>query len=912
MVRFVLKYPILIVTALLLATVLTGSSQPGWTYNNTGQNHTILVPGTAALTIDGSVIQAGDYIGVFYDSLGTLKCGGYKIWQGSSMTIAAWGSNSGSFNGFASNEAFKWKIWQNSGAQEFDCEASYNTVAFPNGQYYVNNGMSGLSSLSGETVTIYPNWNVSATPFTHQIVIPDSLVLMHNGNTISSDVYLGVFYNTGSDYSCGGYLKWTGTTDTLFAYGTEVNMFNGFTAGESFLWKMWLPGCECAIQSIAIYDIQNYQDSNQFQINGQSGLKSLSAFSGYDLGIVSLASPGNMCNNTDTATAIILELRNFSGDTVPDYDIHISINNQLTDSIYGFADTLLPYESKLIEIPESYDFSATGNYSCEFSIDVPLDNVEENDSLIKVIYNHPLPSLSIINQDTSYCQDLIGTILLQAVPSGGFFIGEHVLDSTLFLADTGSFDIVYHYTDLTTACSNEISRSIQIFETPQLNLPVETIACSDDTVCLTLPAGYDSYTWSTGATGINEICLSNPGTYLVWVSTADGCSASDTSTIFFQQAPLPEILGDTVACNGQVLPLLVAESFDFYQWSGIVQSTGNYIEASESGIYIITVWDQGCPGSDTIVVNIYPRTDIYLEGPDLACYGDRIYLHASGAFQFYSWAHDQFNFLDSSLVTESGTYSVTGVDFNNCYSNIEYDIIFTPYPEIELTAPYNLCTGETVTLEPGKADTYLWNTGDTTTTLSIDTSGFYEVICTNAGCEVSSSTAIQFYDVPVVDFDYQILFNQVQFFNHSTQVEAYEWNFGNDSTNTFYEPHITYAGTGIYMVSLSASNFCGASHVIQTVQITDIFDEHVIHNLHIYPNPGSGKLSTYITSTQKLIINLRVFDQLGIEVYSENGIKLSIGENLLSNDFSTLPSGNYNMIWENSRLKINRKLIIEH
>ena len=101
-----------IIPIIFLLTFLNGKAQPSWYFTNTGSNHTILVQDTINISIEGIQISIGDYIGVFYDSLGNEACAGYLNWQGISTTIAVWGSQSGLHDGFASGEQINWKVWR--------------------------------------------------------------------------------------------------------------------------------------------------------------------------------------------------------------------------------------------------------------------------------------------------------------------------------------------------------------------------------------------------------------------------------------------------------------------------------------------------------------------------------------------------------------------------------------------------------------------------------------------------------------------------------------------------------------------------------------------------------------------------------------------------------------------------------
>ncbi|MCF8372213.1 MAG: hypothetical protein K9H64_11365 [Bacteroidales bacterium] len=128
---------------------------PDWNYTNTGNSHVILIPDTIPVTIDGIQVAAGDYIGVFYDSLGTLACAGYQQWTGQTTSVTAWGDDASTTtpDGFAPGEAFIWKIWRLSDFNEFNATATYmQPPVMLNTGFYISYGMSGLTSLQGYTM----------------------------------------------------------------------------------------------------------------------------------------------------------------------------------------------------------------------------------------------------------------------------------------------------------------------------------------------------------------------------------------------------------------------------------------------------------------------------------------------------------------------------------------------------------------------------------------------------------------------------------------------------------------------------------------------------------------------------------------------------------------------------------------
>ena len=143
-------------------TVNFSGTGPGWIPVNTGVMHTILIPDTADITIDGISISVGDYIGVFYDSSGTPACGGYTVWTGQTASLTAWGDDIVTIgkDGFYSGESFNFVIWQASTATSFMAMADYMPQPLmPNqGDYFVN-GLSGIVSLNA-TSTDYQYINL--------------------------------------------------------------------------------------------------------------------------------------------------------------------------------------------------------------------------------------------------------------------------------------------------------------------------------------------------------------------------------------------------------------------------------------------------------------------------------------------------------------------------------------------------------------------------------------------------------------------------------------------------------------------------------------------------------------------------------------------------------------------------------
>jgi uncharacterized protein (TIGR02145 family) len=142
---------------------------PDWNYNITGNNHLVLLSDTIEISLDGVSIETGDVVGVFFDNNGQLSCAGYQIWEGATTAITAWGDDQQTANldGFVLGESMKWKIYDVSEQIEYEAIPEYN-LSFLDSGSYVNNGLSGLASLTAITfetqqIMLPVGWSIMST-----------------------------------------------------------------------------------------------------------------------------------------------------------------------------------------------------------------------------------------------------------------------------------------------------------------------------------------------------------------------------------------------------------------------------------------------------------------------------------------------------------------------------------------------------------------------------------------------------------------------------------------------------------------------------------------------------------------------------------------------------------------------------
>ena len=98
---------------------------------------------------------------------------------------------------------------------------------------------------------------------------------------------------------------------------------------------------------------------------------------------------------------------------------------------------------------------------------------------------------------------------------------------------------------------------------------------------------------------------------------------------------------------------------------------------------------------------------------------------------------------DGQQVDQPGTYTVLLLSSEGCDSTLIYIISSLPPAGSLLPNDTNLCEGQSLTLNPGFFQSYQWNTGETTQTITVSERGLYSVIVQDAlGCTYTDSILI--------------------------------------------------------------------------------------------------------------------------------------------------------------------------
>jgi hypothetical protein len=318
------------------------------------------------------------------------------------------------------------------------------------------------------------------------------------------------------------------------------------------------------------------------------------------------------------------------------------------------------------------------------------------------------------------------------------------------------------------------------------------------------------------AEGANQ---TESGIYYDYYTPVEGCD-SIIITHLTVGNPTVDLGANYAICNGTTTTLNAGNPGATYLWN--TGATTQTINVSTTGTYSVTVTDpSGCVGADAITITVNPAPNVNLGADMNACNGETILLNAGNPGATYLWSNGATT--QTINVTETGTYSVVVTNGFTCTDNDVINVTFHPSPIIELGSTIQLCEEETVVLDAENAGaTYLWNTGATTQTISVNTAATYSVVVTTAfGCDASDAVVVNVVANPVVDLgdDLTVCSDAIITLDANNPGATYNWNTG-ATTQT-----IAVTESGTYGVIVTNGFGCAKSDFVSiTIHPTPIID----------------------------------------------------------------------------------------
>ncbi|HHM20906.1 MAG TPA: gliding motility-associated C-terminal domain-containing protein, partial [Bacteroidetes bacterium] len=288
-------------------------------------------------------------------------------------------------------------------------------------------------------------------------------------------------------------------------------------------------------------------------------------------------------------------------------------------------------------------------------------------------------------------------------------------------------------------CTAEASFIFENTPLPGVAITGPASICTGSSGTLAATGNFTQINWNTGATTPN-IDVSQPGTYSVVVTDANGCTNEASHVVQTANSLTPVIVATGGNCNGMAT-LNAGSGYANYLWSN--GQTGATITTTTSGTYTVTVSDaSGCSGTASVEINISVAPQVGISGPANACEGQPVSLTADPGFTSYTWSNGAVT--SAIEVDQPGTYEVVVTDANGCTASTTHDFVVHPSPSANIIGPASTCLGSDAQLSvSGSFAQIVWNTGATTSAITVSQSGTYSVQVTDAnGCTASDDHAL--------------------------------------------------------------------------------------------------------------------------------------------------------------------------
>ena len=210
------------------------------------------------------------------------------------------------------------------------------------------------------------------------------------------------------------------------------------------------------------------------------------------------------------------------------------------------------------------------------------------------------------------------------------------------------------------------------------------------------------------------------------------------------------ITGDNGFCPSGTARLIAADSFRSYRWS--TGDTTWAITVSLSGSYrVITTDSTGRMDTLSKFIAAFQNPQPTFGGTPYICPKRSTSVFVEQNCRSYKWSNgDTTSSLNTNFI---GTFSVTVTDLNGCVGSGSVTITDGAPTALPLPDSLKLCQGDSAVLNAtaNNAISYYWNTDDTTATLTVRTTGMYNVIVSNGQCVSYDTTHVLVLPRPMFD-----------------------------------------------------------------------------------------------------------------------------------------------------------------
>ena len=272
---------------------------------------------------------------------------------------------------------------------------------------------------------------------------------------------------------------------------------------------------------------------------------------------------------------------------------------------------------------------------------------------------------------------------------------------------------------------------------PSVSLGGQATICSGSSLTLNATNVGSTYLWSTGAT-TPTISVNSAGIYQVSVTNSCG-TTTDAIVVQIKNSPVVNLGPDATICLNSALQLNAGTTDATYLWS--TGATTAAISVVTPGTYTATATNTCGSNTDSITITNLPQITVNLGADVGLCAGQNIVLNAGNPESTYLWNTGATT--QNITVTTPGNYTV-GVT-NSCGTVSDQISIYDGSFTVNAGADQSICIGSASVLNATGGNTYSWNSGSNTATITVSPTAntTYTVTATNIyGCTATDQVTV--------------------------------------------------------------------------------------------------------------------------------------------------------------------------
>ncbi|QCX39148.1 T9SS type A sorting domain-containing protein [Aureibaculum algae] len=449
-----------------------------------------------------------------------------------------------------------------------------------------------------------------------------------------------------------------------------------------------------------------------------------------------------------------------------------------------------------------------------YSVTATLGDCSVTDEVIVSIVENPEISLG---DDKTICEG--DEVILYAQGSGVVLwnTGETTQSISVSPLVTTEYSVVSTINCGDTSVSVSDTLVVKVNEIVNLTTTEDMQICNGSNIVLTAESNSDVL-WSTGET-TSSINVSPSETQTYSVTAGNGlCSKTEEITITVTESASVSLGEDITICYDEEVSLTAHGNGDFL-WSTGETSATIKVNPLETTTYSVSATSAcGDTVMDEIVVNVNKELIVDAGENKSICVGETVTLTANGNGN-YLWSTGETTKSITVSPTKPDTYWVSNSE-GDCSVSDEVFVDVQKAASVSLVEDFTICSGEVVTLIATGHGDYLWSTGATTSSISVQPmeTTTYSISASSNACTAHAVDEITIYvnesvmadagnDVSIEPGDSYTL--------TASGGNSYLWSTGETTASILVQPE----ATTVYSVEVGNGTSCsGTDDVTVTVQ----------------------------------------------------------------------------------------------